>query len=75
MRLLDQSHDELTTKTSEEEIEFDYNEPISVSRRHKIRMNRIFREIVGSKFLPYPEVDNFYEKSRSWIVVKFKTKK
>ncbi len=33
------------------------------SRRHKIRMNRLFRERVGSAFLPFPEVDNFYEKA------------
>ena len=42
------------------------------SRRHKIRMNRIFRERVGGKFLPFPEVDNGIERIRSKIVVMFK---
>ena len=32
------------------------------SKRHKIRMNRIFRENVGGSFLPFPEVDCFYER-------------
>ena len=27
------------------------------SRRHKIRMNRLFREQVGGSFIPFPEVD------------------
>ncbi len=27
------------------------------SKRHKIRMNRLFREQVGGSFLPFPEVD------------------
>ena len=42
------------------------------SKRHKIRMNRLFRERVGSSFLPFPEVDCFYERVRSKIVVKLK---
>ncbi len=32
------------------------------SKRHKIRMNRLFRERVGGTFLPFPEVDNLYER-------------
>lgn len=28
------------------------------SKRHKIRMNRIFRERTGGSFLPFPEEDN-----------------
>ena len=40
------------------------------SKRHKIRMNRIFRENVGGSFIPFPEVDCFYERVRSKIVVK-----
>jgi hypothetical protein len=40
------------------------------SMRHKIRMNRIFRENVGGSFLPFPEVDCLYERVRSKIVVK-----
>lgn len=42
------------------------------SQRHKIRMNRIFRERVGGKFLPYPEADNIFERMRSKIVVIFR---
>lgn len=57
--------------TADEEFDIDDNtEPIEVSHRHKIRMNRLFRERVGGSFLPYPEVDNIFEKTRSWFVVK-----
>ena len=42
------------------------------SKRHKIRMNRLFRERVGGSFLPFPEVDCFYERVRSKIVLKLK---
>ena len=45
------------------------------SKRHKIRMNRLFRESVGGSFIPYPEVDCFCEKVRSKIVVKLKINK
>lgn len=40
----------------------------SVKNRRKI--NRLFREIVGSSNIPNPEVDNFYERTRSKIVRK-----
>lgn len=57
--------------TADEEFDIDDNtEPIEVNHRHKIRMNRLFRERVGGKFLPYPEVDNVFERTRSWFVVK-----
>ena len=57
--------------TADEEFDIDENtEPIEVSHRHKIRMNRLFRERVGGKFLPFPEVDNIFEKARSWVVIK-----
>lgn len=57
--------------TADEEFDIDDNtEPIEVSHSHKIRMNRLFRERVGGSFLPYPEVDNIFEKTRSWFVVK-----
>lgn len=57
--------------TADEEFDIDENtEPIEVSHRHKIRMNRLFRERVGGKLLPYPEVDNVFERTRSWFVVK-----
>ena len=42
------------------------------SRRHKIRMNRLFRERVGGSFLPFPEVDNLYERGRSKLLIKLK---
>ena len=42
------------------------------SKRHKRRMNRLFRERVGGAFLPFPEVDNFYERARSRLAVKLK---
>ena len=42
------------------------------SKRHKIRMNRLFRERVGGTFLPFPEADNFYERVRSKLVIKLK---
>lgn len=34
----------------------------SLSKRHKIRMNRLFRERVGGSFLPFPEEDTLYER-------------
>ena len=55
----------------DEAFDLDGNtESVEVSHRHKIRMNRLFRERVGGKFLPYPEVDNVFERTRSWFVVK-----
>ena len=42
------------------------------SKRHKIRMNRFFREHVGCSFLPFPEVDNLYERVRSRGAIKLK---
>lgn len=42
------------------------------TRRHKLRMNRLFRERVGGSFLPFPEVDNAFERIRSKIVIKIK---
>ena len=50
-------------------ITMDFGE---VSDRHKIKMNRIFRELVGGKFIPFPEVDTWVERIRSSIVVLFK---
>ena len=56
-------------KTTEEYKDIELPPP---SKRHKIRMNRLFRERVGGSFLPFPEVDCFYERIRSKIVVKLK---
>ena len=55
---------------NEEEIELP-----PLSKRHKIRMNRLFRERVGGTFLPFPEVDNFYERTRSKLVITLKINK
>ena len=41
---------------------------IIYSRRYKIRMNRVFREYGGLKRIPYPEVDNLFERIRSKVV-------
>ena len=75
MRNLNQEKNEATITTSEEEMELVDNEPVTVSHRHKIRMNRVFREVVGRKFIPYPEVYNYYERARSLIVVKLNLRK
>ena len=53
--------------TNEEEIK-DIEIP-PPSKRHKIRMNRLFRERVGGSVLPFPEVDNVYERLRSKLVI------
>ena len=53
--------DERIARAGIEEFEF--------SDRYKIRMNRMFREQVGVKDkIPYPDVDNKYEKFRSTLV-------
>jgi len=45
------------------------------SRRHKIWSNRLFREIVRSDKIPYPEADHFLERLRSKLVVKLRLEK
>lgn len=50
------------------QIESQMSEDIVVSRWHKINMNRIFREYGGCKWIPYPEVDNLFERIRSKVV-------
>ena len=42
---------------------------IKVSNRHKIKMNRMFREKANCKELPFPEVDNIWERLRSKLVI------
>ncbi len=32
---------------------------LEVSDRHKLRMNRFFREVVRSTYLPYPDMEDF----------------
>ena len=41
------------------------------SKRYRRCMNRIFREHVGAS-IPFPEVDNLYERIRSRLVIKLK---
>ena len=47
-------------------------ELLPYTRRHKLRMNRLFRERVGGSFLPFPEADNLFERVRSKIVIKLR---
>lgn len=46
----------------------DVHEP---SKRFKLKMNRLFRERVGGNYIPHPEVDNWFERARSWAVVRW----
>ena len=62
--------EQISEKVEDEFFFEDDGEPLHITRRHKIRMNRIFRENVGGNFLPFPEVDNTYERVRSRIVLK-----
>ncbi|MBQ7333612.1 MAG: hypothetical protein IJW38_04600 [Clostridia bacterium] len=65
---LDSKFREIPEKTGDIEIP-------PPSKRHKKRMNRLFRERVGGNFLPFPDVDNFYERTRSKLIVKLKINK
>lgn len=49
--------------------------PPEISVRGRKRMNRIFREVFGSSKIPHPEVDNIYERIRSFFVRKIKVLK
>ncbi len=59
-------------EAEEENVDIEIKPP---SKRHKIRMNRLYRERVSGIYLPFPEVDNFYEKVRSKLIVKLKINK
>jgi len=50
--------------------DFEYHPTVT----HRRNMNRLFREKVGSKKIPHPEVDTPYERIRSWFVVKLHLK-
>ena len=65
----------MENKISRTEAEISDIEIPPPSRRHKIRMNRLFRERVGGTFLPFPEEDSLYERLRSKVVVKLKLNK
>ncbi len=49
----------------------DISEP---SVRFKRAMNRIFREVGGFSKIPHPEVDNWFQRIRSRLIVKFHLK-
>ena len=55
--------------------EADEMERPPATKRHMLRMNRLFRERIGSNFLPFPEADNFYQRARSKIIVKLRINK
>ena len=69
MRALFDAEDEEIRKIEEETKDMEIPAP---SKRHKIRMNRLFRERVGGSFLPFPEADSLYERVRSKFVIKLK---
>ena len=69
IRALLEVEEEKIRKIEEETKDMEIPPP---TKRHKIRMNRLFRERVGGTFLPFPEADNLYERVRSKIVIKFK---
>ncbi len=69
MRALFDAEDEEIRKIEEETKDMEIPAP---SKRHKIRMNRLFRERVGGSFLPFPEADCLYERVRSKFVINFK---
>ena len=55
--------------------DFEYYESLpkpELSVRARKRLNRLFREIVGSSKIPHPEIDNIYERIRSFFVRKIK---
>lgn len=39
-----------------------------VSKKFKKRINRLFREQLGIKCIPHPEVDNAFERTRSCLI-------
>ena len=54
-RLLSESLDEKFRELDEEMKNVELPPP---SRRHKVEMNRLFREHVGGSFIPFPDADN-----------------
>ncbi len=56
---------------SEKELLYFDGNSHKFSKKYKIRMNRIFREKVKSNNIPYPEVDNCFQRIRSQIAVLF----
>ena len=50
-----------------------YLSQTTFSKRFKRKMNRVFREKVGTKNIPHPEVDTVWERLHSRIVCFFQT--
>lgn len=69
IRALLEVEEEEIRKIEEETKDMEIPPP---TKRHKTRMNRLFRERVGGSFLPFPEADNLYERARSKLVIKLK---
>ena len=69
IRVLFDVEDERNRKLEEETKDMELP---PLTKRHKIRMNRLFRERMGGSFLPFPEEDNIYERVRSHFIVKLK---
>lgn len=53
---------------AEKFMAIDISETHEYSKKFKLKMNRLFRERVGSNYLPYPEVDNWFERARSRVI-------
>ena len=70
LRILWESVDKLPSIEEADELE---RPP--ATKRHMLRMNRLFRERFGGSFLPFPEADNFYQRARSKIIVKLRINK
>ena len=67
-------HDACESYMKEEAEKFmaiDTTETHEPSKRFKVKMNRLFREQVGGNYIPHPEVDNWFEKTRSSAVVRW----
>ena len=64
--------DAMDEKIRNMDKEIEHMEISPPSKRHKIRMNRLFRERAESSRIPFPEADNLYERVRSKLVTKFK---
>lgn len=64
--LTDKQNKELE-RLEEQSKTLDFSRVTSISFRRKI--NRLFRERIGIKTVPHPEVDNAYEHIRSRIVI------
>lgn len=49
-------------------LENSSKEKIKISNKHKRKMNRIFREKIGSENIPFSEVDSLFERFKTGMV-------